>query len=107
MARKLIKELETKTSKLELALENEKNPLLALGLKEAMVYLAKIRQDRFKIKNLGNCFTSNKHPGNKSASSDTVTVSKHLDRRASQSSSRKTEEVKTEINRSLSRHCEN
>ncbi len=104
MARKLIKEPETKTSKLEWALENEKNPL---GLKEAKVYLSKIRHDRFKIKNLVNCFKSNKQPRDKSASSDTVTVSKHLDRRASQSSSRKTEEVKTDRNRSLSRHCEN
>ncbi len=88
---------------MELALDREKKPLSAKALKGAKVYLAKIRQDRLKIKNLFDCFPSNKWPRDKSASTDSSTETKRQDRRSSRSSTRKTEEVKTDKNRSLSR----
>ncbi len=52
---------------------------MALGLKEANVYLAKIMQDLFKIKNLVDWFPSNKQPRDKSASSDSATDTKYQD----------------------------
>ncbi len=56
MARRLVKGLETKISEVELTLKCTKKPISDLDKKEAKLYLAKIREDRFKIKNLVNCF---------------------------------------------------
>ncbi|MBL0686801.1 MAG: hypothetical protein JJV94_03125 [Sulfurospirillum sp.] len=83
IARKLVKELETKSSDVELAMDRDKNPLMTKGLKEAKLYLSKIRQNRFKIKNLVDCFPSYKQAREQSASSDSTTDTKRQERRSS------------------------
>ncbi len=83
---------------MELMMNREKSPLMALGLKEA-----KIRSDRFKIKILFNCFPSNKQPRDKFAFSDSATDTKHQDRRASHSASKADDEAKMDRDRYSSR----
>ncbi len=70
-----MKELETKISKVELIIDCEKDPLSTKAIKEVKLYLTKIRQDRFKITFLVDCFLaySAKQPRDKSASSDYAT----------------------------------
>ncbi len=103
VTRRLVKELKTKIFEVEIMMNHEKSPLSVLGLKEAKVYLAKIRVDQFKIKVLVNCFPSNKQPRDKSASSDSVTDTKRQDGRASCSASKPSDEAKMDRNRSLSK----
>lgn len=83
IARKLDKELETKSSELELAIDCDKNPLTNKVLKETKLYLSKIRQDRFKIKNLVDCFPSYKRAVDQSACSHCVSHTKRQDGRSS------------------------
>ncbi len=54
-------------------------------LKEAKVYLVKIKVDWFKIKGCVDGIPSNKRPMDKSASSHYATDTKRQDRRASRS----------------------
>ncbi len=72
VARKLVKELEPKISEMELIIDHEKEPLSAKAMKHVKLYLTKIKQDRFKIKFLVDCFPaySAKQARDKSASSD-------------------------------------
>ncbi len=100
----LAMELETKISEVELTMQRDKKPLTDLGLKDAIVYLAKIRQDQFKIKNLVDCYLTNMHPRDKSASLESATSTKCQDRRASQSSTWKTDEAPMDSGRSVSKH---
>ncbi len=106
LARRLVKELEI--FEVELIIDHEKDPLSIKAMKEAKLYLVKIKQDRFKIKFLVDCFPaySAKWPREKSGSSDSDTDNKHQDRRASGSSSKGDVEVKTDRDRSTSRQIE-
>ncbi len=56
MARKLVMELEPKITKVELIRDREKNHLEPRYLKALRLYLKLIKQDRYKIKNLVECF---------------------------------------------------
>ncbi len=78
------------------------NEKVTKGLKDTKLYLSKIRQDQFKIKNLVDYFLSFKRPRDQSTSSDSATDTKLQDIRASSSSSHKADEVKMDRNRSLS-----
>ncbi len=55
MARRPVKSLETKISKVELMLKHVKKPISDLRNEEAKVYLAKIMEDWFKIKKIVQC----------------------------------------------------
>ncbi len=59
VARKLVMELEPKISEVELIRDHEKNPLEPHTLKECKLYLNLIRTDRYRIKNLVECFPPN------------------------------------------------
>ncbi len=54
-ARKLVMELEPKITEVELIRDREKNPLEPRALKAPRLYLKRIKQDRYKIKNLVEC----------------------------------------------------
>ncbi len=107
IARRQVKELENETSKDELTIDHEKDPLSTKVMKEAKLYLTKIKQDSFKIKFLVDCFhaSSAKRPRKKSGSSDsnTDTDTEHQDRRASSSSSEGDVAANTDRDRSTSR----
>ncbi len=79
-----MKELEPKISKMELNVDREKEPLSAKAMKHAKLYLTKIKQDRFKIKFLVDCFPAytNKWSRDKSASPDNGTDIKRQGRRS-------------------------
>ncbi len=66
-----------------------KKPILDLDKEEAKVYLAKIRENRYKITILVDCFPAAKWPRDQSSSSDTVLNNKHQDRNLSWSTARK------------------
>ncbi len=105
IARDLVKELETKTSEIELIIDREKNPLSTKAMKEAKLYLTKIKQDRFKIKFLVDCFPAYtaKRQREKSVSSDSATYTKRHNRRASRSASKSEDEAKTDKEHSSSK----
>ncbi len=88
-ARKLVMELEPKITKVELIRDREKNPLEPLALKALRLYLKHIKQDRYKIKNLVECFppSTAKRKHEWSASSDLGTDNKRQNQRASRNSS--------------------
>ncbi len=71
-ARKLVMELESKITEVELIHDREKNPLEPRALKALRFYLKLIKQDRYKIKNLVECFqpSTAKRKHERSASSD-------------------------------------
>ncbi len=108
LASRLVKELETKISEVELTIDLEKDPLSIKMMKEAKLYFVKMKQERFKIKFLVDCFPvySAKLPREKSGSSDSDSGTKHQDRRASRSSIKGDIEVKTDRDRSMSRQRE-
>ncbi len=56
MARKLVMKLEPKIAEVKLICDREKNPLESRALKVLRLYLKLIKQDRYKIKNLVECF---------------------------------------------------
>ncbi len=107
MARKLVMDLEQKITEVELIRDREKNPLEQQALKALRLYLKLIKQDRYKIKNLFECFppSSAKRKHERSVSSDSVIDCKRQNRRASGNSSRESV-VKTDRERSMSRQRE-
>ncbi len=107
MARKLIMELELKITEVELIRDCEKNPLKSRALKALMPYLKLIKQDRYKIKNLVECFPPGpeKRKHDQSVSSDSEADVKRQNRRASRNSSRESV-AKTDRERSTSKQRE-
>ncbi len=71
-------ELEPKITEVELIRDREKNPLEPQALKALKLYLQQIKQDRYKIKYLVDCFPANtvKWQREKSGSSDLEADSK-------------------------------
>ncbi len=104
MARKLVMELEPKITEVELIHDREKKPLEPQPLKALRLYLKLIKQDRYKIKNLVECFppcpAKRKH--DPSLSSDSEADVKHQNQRASRNSSRESV-AKTDRERSKSK----
>ncbi len=99
ISRKLVKEL---------TVDLEKEPLSAKAMKHAKLYLTKIKQDRFNIKFLLECFPAytNKRSRDKTASSDNGSDIKRQDRRSLISSSNGKKEVKKDREHSTSRQRE-
>ncbi len=89
VARKLVMELELKSTKVELIRDHEKKPLESQALKACNLYLKHIKMDRYRISYLVDCFpsTTAKRQREKSASSDSETDIKHQNRKASCTSS--------------------
>ncbi len=107
MSKRLVKGLEIKISEVELTLKHVKKPISDLGKEEVKVYLAKIREDRYKINNLVDCFPAPKRPRDKSSSSDDAPDTKRQDRHSSWSIVRKdSDKGPNNRTRSLSRHRE-
>ncbi len=102
--RKLVMELELKIIEVELIRDREKNPLESQALKALKLYLKHIKQDRYKIKNLVECFPPNtaKRKHERFASSDSGTDNKCQNRRASRNSLRESV-AKTDREHSMSR----
>ncbi len=67
----------TKISQVELNIGHEKKPLSSLSMKEAKVYLSKIKTDRVKIKALVDGFRTPKQQRDQSSSSAAASDSKH------------------------------
>ncbi len=100
-------ELKPKITEVELIRDREKNSLEPRALKALRFYLKLIKQDRYKIKNLVECFppSTAKRKYERSASSDSGTDNKRQNRRASRNSSRESV-AKTDRERSTSRQRE-
>ncbi len=100
-------DLEPKITEVKLLRDLEKNPLEQQALKALRLYLKLIKQDRYKIKNLVECFPSSsaKRKHERSVSSDLVIDGKLQNRRASRDSSREYV-VKMDRERSMSRQRE-
>ncbi len=107
MARKLVMELKPKITEVELIHDREKNPLESQALKVLRLYLKLIKQDRYQIKNLVECFPPGpaKRKHNQSASSYSETDVKRQNRRAFRNSSRESV-AKKEREHSTSKHRE-
>ncbi len=105
MARKLVMELKQKITEVQLI--REKNPLEPRPLKALRLYLKLIKQDKYKIKNLVECFLPGpvKRKHDPSASSHLEAHVKHQNRRASRNSSRESV-AKTEREHSTSKQRE-
>ncbi len=106
-ARKLVVELEPKIMEVKLIRDREKNHLDQQDLKALRLYLNLIKQDRYKIKNLVECFPprSARRKHERSVSSDSVIEGKRQNRRASRNSSRESI-IKMDRKRSTSRQRE-
>ncbi len=76
---------------MELIQDREKNPLEPQALKALKLYLQQIKQDRYKIKYLVDCFpvATAKRQREKSGSSDSEADPKRQNRRASRTSSQR------------------
>ncbi len=72
VVRRLVMELEPKTTEVELIQDHEKNPLVSQALKALKLYLQQIKYAKYKIKYLVDCFPPNtaKRQLEKSGSSD-------------------------------------
>ncbi len=82
-------ELEPKITEVELIRDREKNPLEPQALKALKLYLQQIKQDKYKIKYLVDCFpaATAKRQCKKSGFSDSETDPKLQNRRASRTTS--------------------
>ncbi len=100
-------ELELKITEVELIRDSEKNLLESQALKALRLYLKLIKQDRYKIKNLVECFPPGpaKKKHDQSVSSDSEADNKRQNRRASRNSSRESV-AKTDRERYTSRQRE-
>ncbi len=94
-----------KISEVELIIDFEKDPLSPKAIKEEKLFLVKMKQDRYKIKFVVDCFPaySAKRPREKFGSSDSDTGTKHQNRRASLSTSKGNAEAKMDRECSTSR----
>ncbi len=59
VARRLVMELELKITEVELIRDRDKNPLEPQAIKVLKLYLQQIKQERYKIKYLVDCFLTN------------------------------------------------